>query len=258
MSITILIAEDQPHFRSGLHAIVEQQMPEYTIIGEVDNGEDAWHHISTQQPEVALLDIRMPGISGIEVAERMYSSGLDTLFVMITGYQEFHYAQSALRFGAFDFILKPCSEEEIIAVLNKAQLKVREKQVIREQLKIVGRAKLESAPHFDAVVDKITRYIDENFMNDCSVSAIAAHVYLNPTYLSTVYKKKTGIALSAYLTKVRLGQAMLLLAGTEMKITEISEATGFGEPAYFASVFKKTLGVSPSDYRNFRPNIAEE
>jgi two-component system response regulator YesN len=252
MSATILIAEDQPHFRMGLHSIIEQQMPECMIIGETGNGEEAWNQISTYRPEIALLDIHMPGMSGIEVAEQIHSHRLDTLFVMITGYQEFHYAQSAVRFGAFDFILKPCSEEEIVAMLNKAYLKVREKLLIRERLLGSDRLKQESTIRYDSVVDKVTQFIDENFMNDCSVSTIAANVYLNPTYLSTVFKKKTGTALSAYLTKVRLEQAMSLLADTDMKISEISEATGFGESAYFANVLKKKIGVSPTDYRNFR------
>lgn len=252
MAATVLIAEDQPNFRKGLHSIIAQQLPECTIIGETDNGEDAWNHIRMHHPEIALLDIRMPGLSGIEVAERIHAHHLDTLFVMITGYQEFHYAQSAVRYGAFDFILKPCSEEEIVAMLNKAYLKVQEKLVTRQPFSVTVQSKQETETRGHSLIDQITQYIDENYANDCSISAIAAHVYLNPTYLSTVFKKKTGEALSAYLTKVRLEQAKLLLAGTDKSISEISEATGFGEPAYFANVFKKTIGVSPTEFRNLR------
>ncbi len=252
MTATILIAEDQPNFRKGLHSIVEQQLPAYTIIGETGNGDEAWSQISSHLPEIALLDIHMPGLSGIEVAERIHSHRLDTVFVMITGYQEFHYAQSAVRYGAFDFILKPCSEDEIVSMLDKANRKVQERQSARQRISFSSPDKAGSAAMrgSNAIVDKITRFIDEHYMQDCSVAAIAANVYLNPTYISTLFKKHTGIALSAYLTKVRLEQAKALLDGTDMKVTEIAEATGFGESAYFANVFRKAVGVSPSDYRN--------
>ncbi|WP_167859629.1 response regulator transcription factor [Paenibacillus cymbidii] len=246
MTGTIVIAEDQPNFRTGLCSIIERHMPGWTVAGEADNGEDAWAHIQTFNPEIVLLDIHMPGMSGIEVAERIHVNKLDTIIIIITGYQDFHYAQAALRFGAFDFLLKPCSEEEIMTALRKALDKICEKPVAqpspvsRERLPMDG---------YGQVVDKIIRYIDEHYMDDCSVSAIAAHVFLNPSYVSTLFKKKCGESLTSYMTKVRMEKAMFLLTHTDMKIAEISRATGFDEPTYFTNVFKKFAAMAPSEYR---------
>lgn len=252
--VSILIAEDQPHFRQGIHSLIQHQLPAWNVVGETDNGDDAWVQIVQSMPDIVLLDIHMPGLSGIQVAERIYLNKIDTVLIIITGYQNFQYAQAAVRFGAFDYLLKPCSDEDLITVLGKAYEKIQEKLELSNQLKIADKYRwvdsTERQTGYNNMIEKVTDYINENYMYDCSVSVLAAHVHLNPTYLSTVFKKKNGESLTTYVTRIRMEKAMYLLRNTDWKVTEIANSTGFDEPTYFTNVFRKFSGMSPSEFRN--------
>lgn len=120
MKGTILIVEDQPNFREGLKHYINQQSADWRVVGEAETGEEGWRKILQLKPDLILMDIHMPVMTGIELARQIHAHSLDVLFVMITGYQDFQYAQSALRFGALDFLLKPCSDEDISRILRTA------------------------------------------------------------------------------------------------------------------------------------------
>ncbi|MCK9861695.1 response regulator [Paenibacillus sp. ATY16] len=137
MKGTVLIVEDQPNFREGLKFMISQSR-NWAVIGEAETGEEGWQKALELKPDLILMDIHMPVMNGIELAERIYSHGMDTLFIIITGYQDFQYAQSAIRYGAMDFLLKPCSDEDISGILGSAskrlQAKRKEQQTTREHL----------------------------------------------------------------------------------------------------------------------------
>ncbi|NIK69101.1 MULTISPECIES: response regulator [unclassified Paenibacillus] len=137
MKGTVLIVEDQPNFREGLKFMISQSR-NWTVIGEADTGEEGWQKALELRPDLILMDIHMPVMNGIELAERIHSHGMDTLFIIITGYQDFQYAQSAIRYGAMDFLLKPCSDDDISGILGSAskklQAKRKEQQTTREHL----------------------------------------------------------------------------------------------------------------------------
>jgi len=100
------------------------------------------------------------------------------------------------------------------------------------------------------VIQKIKSYISENLEKDLSLTRLAEVVYLNPSYLSRLYKQATGENLSDYITERRIAHARELLASTNMKISDISAAVGISNPAYFTILFKKYTGISPQQYRN--------
>ncbi|MCM3630211.1 response regulator [Paenibacillus glycanilyticus] len=137
MKGTVLIVEDQPNFREGLKFMISQSRS-WTVIGEAETGEEGWQKTLELKPDLILMDIHMPVMNGIELAERIHAHGLDTLFIIITGFQDFQYAQSAIRYGAMDFLLKPCSDEDISRILGSAskrlQVKRKNQQTAREHL----------------------------------------------------------------------------------------------------------------------------
>lgn len=128
MKGTLLIVEDQPNFREGLRMFIEQESIGWEVIGEAENGEEGMEKIKALQPDLVLMDIHMPVRNGIELAEWMFSNRIDTMFVIITGFQDFSYARSALRYGALDFLLKPCSDEDISRILLSAYDRLEEKE----------------------------------------------------------------------------------------------------------------------------------
>lgn len=100
------------------------------------------------------------------------------------------------------------------------------------------------------VIARVQEYIAANFANpDISLNSIAEHVYLNPTYLSKLYKNKTGESYLEYLTRVRIEKARQLLRQTLIRTADVGLAVGYPNAQYFTTLFRKVTGQTPLEYR---------
>lgn len=504
---SILIVDDEPLIRRGLTKLIETNELGWCVAGEAGNGEEALQQMEHLKPDMVLTDIRMPVMDGLELTQCISEQSSETAVIILTGYRDFEYAQAALRYGVKEFLLKPCSEEEICKVLRQAgeqlrmkselrqralrEQRVREDHALRSALLglpqpagervqemdwltgtecwvvhvetflpegklyrtedvellhfaisnitaeltksqgIIGRwitveygrfaffveihehnkgffgklrmtvqsllglplsvldlgmissigdvvklfhmyktgssllfasdnkhgfddetrvrgihaeitsllllgkhaeiggflkssftrkpeeslahrkrealclamvvrevlrkdletelntedigselEELRMLPTHPAVeawiVDRITsleqatvcwlegrnsgladrsiRYMEQHYMEECSLATVAAQVHLNPNYFSNLFKKQTGESFSSYLTKLRTDKAKMLLTNTDMKITEIAEAVGYADSNYFATAFKQSAAHTPSEYRKLHRN----
>jgi len=118
----ILIADDEEIERRALRRILESE-PDWELI-EAENGIQALEAAERCRPDLAILDIRMPGIDGIEVAERMRRLYPRMGFIFLTAYDQFDYARSAVRLQVDDFLLKPASGNEIQETVNRVLLRI--------------------------------------------------------------------------------------------------------------------------------------
>ncbi len=101
-----------------------------------------------------------------------------------------------------------------------------------------------------AVVYSIKTYISENYGSiDLSIMAISDHVKLSSSYVCTLFKSETGITLNQYITEYRLGRAKELLSDPRNRIADIAEAVGYSDSNYFSKIFRKSFGLSPSEFR---------
>ena len=117
--IKILLADDHPLTRAGLAAWIKDE-PELELVAEADSGESAWKAMLEKKPDVALLDIEMPGGNGIEIAERAARTKLPVKIVMLTAYRAQQYVMAALRAGATGFVLKTAPFEQLHAAILAA------------------------------------------------------------------------------------------------------------------------------------------
>jgi len=92
-------------------------------------------------------------------------------------------------------------------------------------------------------------YIREHFGEDLSVAILADRLGMSPAYLSTLFKKETGLTLSDYIENTRMEKAKVLLQNDQLKMQEVAQSVGYRNANYFTTVFKKTFGMYPSDYR---------
>ncbi|MBQ6111924.1 MAG: response regulator transcription factor, partial [Synergistaceae bacterium] len=117
MTVKILLADDHPLTRSGIAEFVKREST-FELVAEAENGLDAWEKIQTLKPNVALLDIRMPGMDGVTVAQKVKNEGLNTAIVMLTSYDAQQYVIASLRAGARGFVLKTVSPKELTTAIN--------------------------------------------------------------------------------------------------------------------------------------------
>ncbi|ACT02688.1 response regulator [Paenibacillus sp. JDR-2] len=98
-------------------------------------------------------------------------------------------------------------------------------------------------------IEKVIRYVNQHYQEPLSLTQVAEKVYLNPAYLSTLFKQRTGSSLVEYWTELRVSEAKRRLVSSNEKVTIIAESTGFGNIRHFNRVFKSVTGFAPIDYR---------
>ncbi|WP_282273343.1 response regulator transcription factor [Stenotrophomonas sp. PS02298] len=117
MHLEALIAEDEPLLRQALVAQLQRLWPELDIVAECEDGAAALEALETHKPDLAFLDIRMPGITGLDVARALQRLSPHTEVVFVTAYDQ--YAISAFEQGAVDYLLKPVSDERLVATRQR-------------------------------------------------------------------------------------------------------------------------------------------
>lgn len=115
----VLIADDESIIREGIKCLFDWETMGYTIIGEAANGEQAYQKILSLQPDVVLLDIRMPGMTGLDVIRGTREAGFNGRIIILSGYSDFKYAQEAIKYGVFSYLTKPVDEDELCDYLNR-------------------------------------------------------------------------------------------------------------------------------------------
>ncbi|HBA63838.1 MAG TPA: DNA-binding response regulator, partial [Lachnospiraceae bacterium] len=115
--IRMIIADDEPMIIRGIQNLLDWKKLGIEIVGTYSDGEAVLDGILSLKPDIALLDIAMPGKTGIEILKEMKKLGSTTGVIFISGYQNFSYAQDAVKYGAADYILKPILEAELESAL---------------------------------------------------------------------------------------------------------------------------------------------
>ena len=117
MSVKILLADDHPLTRAGIAEFLRRESS-FELVAEAEDGTKAWDLLQKLQPDIALLDIRRPGMDGVTVAQKAKTEGLTTAIIMLTSYDAQQYVMASLRAGAKGFVLKTVSPRELTAAIN--------------------------------------------------------------------------------------------------------------------------------------------
>ncbi len=117
--LKMIIADDEKIIRETIRSIIDWNRYGIEIIGLCRNGIEAYDMILDESPNLVLTDIRMPGMSGIDLIKKVRQTDLDTLFILLSGYGEFEYAKEAMKYGVKNYLLKPCNELQIIEAVKQ-------------------------------------------------------------------------------------------------------------------------------------------
>ena len=238
----VLLIDDEPWALYGLKTLIDWEALGYCIAGEAENGLKAMELLNKGNIDVAISDIRMPGMDGIQLMETIQEEKLPVEVIFVSGYSEFEYARKAVRYGAFDYLLKQVSAEELTDVLRRLSdaLKGRE-QGAPDPLK--------EGAHLSHMMTEVMRDIDEGFPRDILLNELAKKYSISSGHLSNLIKKETGSTYTEHITRRRIEKAKELLKDDSLSILEVTEQVGYGDYFYFTKLFKRQTGLSPSKYR---------
>ena len=234
--MNLLIADDENLELKVLEKTVKKHFVDELEIFASSNGRKASQICDEVKPDIALLDIEMPGMNGIELAKYIKEKNTECIIIFITAYDRFDYAIEAMHIKAFDYLLKPWKEEKLCELINTAIENVRSMQ------------KTDSIVHSQK--DVIKDYIDRNYKKDISAKDVAGILGYSDVYFSKVFKQLFDDNFINYLTKIRIDRAKLLLKDVSFNIKEVGKSVGYADSNYFTKVFKRSVGMSPSEYRS--------
>lgn len=186
MSLTfkVLIVDDEIFVRKGLLEIIPWCDLNLTIVGEADNGQEAQAMIKQLEPDIVITDIRMPILDGLGLIQSVVNENSDStpVFVVISGFHDFKYAQQALRYGVYDYILKPIDEEEMTEALRNLVCKLNDNKAITLLNKLQSNSLvLETLLQQNVHLDKVEQYAHQLELKQKSsflVVLLEIHTYI--------------------------------------------------------------------------------
>lgn len=131
--MNVLIVDDEEDVLLGLKKIIEWEKIGYTVCGEATDGMDALSKIRILNPELVLLDIKMPGCTGLEIIKKSRNTGFAGEFIILSGYPDFSYAQTAINLGVNNYLTKPVDEDELEAAVLAVREKIQKKNRIQNR-----------------------------------------------------------------------------------------------------------------------------
>lgn len=241
--LNIAIVDDEVTILKGMTKLIGEMNANYHVVAAYNNGQEAINAINAMHPEkldLLITDIKMPFMDGLELIKEIKIHHRDLSCLIISGFSDFDYARTAMRYGVIDYLLKPVDPDELDEKLSAILLA---KQQLMKAAAVNGDEK--------KAIRVVKSWISDHYHLDLDMVAIAELVHLNPNYLSRLFKLETGESLTGYLIDVRMQKAKeLLMVQTELKVYEVAEQIGYQDSTYFTKLFKKMNGYTPLEYRN--------
>jgi two-component system response regulator YesN len=247
----LLLVDDEADAREALSLYFPWHEIGFQVLGQAGNGKEALAFLSEHEPvDVILTDIKMPVMSGLELAEVIYERKLDVQVLFMSSYREFEYAQKALAYRVKNYILKPAKYQVLMEVFGGMK---EEMDAAKRSKERPAEAELGSPGDDGLLIAAIKSYVHECYQT-ATLEDAARRVHLNPNYVSYLFKQKTGQNFTEFLIRTKMEAALKLLADVRYKTYEISERLGYSNAKNFTRTFKSFYGKTPSEYRNgFRP-----
>lgn len=242
--LKVLIVEDEEMIRRGIVLTVDWAALGCVVVGEAANGVEGLEAARRLEPTLIITDLKMPQMDGIEMLRTLRAEGCNAYVIILTAYDNFSYAQSALRLGAVDYLLKPFHDGDLEAAIT--QLQNRMDTAIGGAVSVSTPRKGDKSKYVLEAMEYISSHYNEP---EISVGTVAQSLNISEGYLSHTFKKETDYTLLNYLTRYRIHKAMEMLKDCRVKVYEVAEQVGYRDIAYFSATFKKYTGLSPSEYQ---------
>lgn len=276
----ILIVEDELKTLNGIASLIMEIPGDYEVVGRARSGEKGIDLACKTEPDIIITDIRMGGMSGLEMIKRLHALKIQSRYIILSGYAEFQYAREAITLGSMDYLRKKtyaygdlrealiCMTAAILYAIRKASYGLYEnisslnilewvkdilflenypRIIMNVMLQYEQYTKnLKSGNH--PIINKVLQILEKEYRNELPLEEMAQRMNVTPEYLSSLFMKELGIKYTTYRAQIRIDVAKRLLQEGKLKIYEVAEASGFPDVKYFTKVFKKYTGTSPGEY----------
>ena len=247
--VSIMVADDEQLERSVLIAILKKNVRVKEII-EAKNGKEALALNREHNPDLIIMDIKMPGINGIKALELIKKENPNKEIIMLTAYDDFEFIHKVLVLGGSDYILKPIKPNKITEIVNSIIDKIENNKESVENTDYNFIKNSETGfEEKENIVEKVSKYIDDNMDKMLKLEELASICNLSPGYFSRIFKKETGKTVITYINEKKVEKAKKLLKESKEPIINISLDLGFDDCGYFIRVFKKITGLTPKAFR---------
>lgn len=204
--LRLLIADDEMIERQVLYKTLQKNLGDRCRIFQAANGREALKIYEEEKIQIAILDIEMPGINGIEAAQQIRQADKDCCIIFLTAFDEFSYAKKAITVRALDYLLKPYDEQELMLVVEEAMHIAGEQRQSggdedeNENPVTADTEEPEDGGHarLSKVTSLISQYIHENYMFDISMQDAARAMNYSEAYFCKLFKRITGQSPTEY------------------------------------------------------------
>ena len=230
--LRVLLVDDEIMIREGFKRLFDWEAHDCEVVGEATDGMEALAQIDALLPDIAIMDINIPIMNGLKVIQLSRMKHPDIAFVIVSGYDDFAYCREALRLQITDYILKPVNYEEFGSCIDNLKISLFRRRTEEER-----------------PIAAMTRYMQTHLAEEISLDLLAEAFHLSPQYISQLFKSEIGVNFLTYLTNLCMERAKKLLLSTALPVSEVAEQSGYGDYRVFTKAFKKSEGVTPSQYR---------
>ena len=245
--LTFVVAEDEERMRDYFARKAVELDAGLECVGTAADGEEAAEVVERCLPDLLITDIKMPVLDGLDLVARVRRTNPDLRILIVSGYDEFPYAQRAIELGVDDYILKPVDVEKLREALRRIRIRLEATAGTVDAdfgLDRTGARETELARSVEV-------YLQENYRRPYSLDRLAGYFGCKPAYLLRLYRKVTGRTPTQDLIDLRIEKAKRLLTGhPHLEIKQVAAAVGYEDPLYFSRLFKKETGLNPSAFKD--------
>ncbi|MCR5255546.1 MAG: response regulator [Acetatifactor sp.] len=252
----VVIIDDEPIIVEGLSRSIKWEKYNCEIVGSAYNGIEGLELVNEKKPDIVFSDIRMPNMDGLSMIASIKSSHPDTEVTILTGFQDFEYARSAIKLGVTRFLVKPSKMDELneaveTMVKNLDEIyKTGSDRGFSEEQTDEGDEKVVESEASSFLVNNALKYMEEHYTEKLKLQDVAEHVYVSQWHLSKLLNRYKEQSFSDILNNIRIEKAKELLKDPSLRIGDVAEMVGFLDMAHFSRVFKRQTGQSANEYRN--------
>lgn len=262
----VIAADDEPMVRTALESLIDWESLNCQLDFVASNGKELIEYAEKNQPDIVVTDIKMPEADGIAVAKYFHENYSNTKVILLTAYADFSYAKQAISYNVVEYVTKTGDFDDVVAAVKKSIQQLEHERQNQAMLHNSSQV----AQHYNHLITQLspssqllqeqrggvdlvletTQYIKQHINEAITLNQIAAYIGVNESYLSRVFKSKTGTSIKNRINTIKMEKAKELLANTNLKIYEIAMQLGLENTPYLSRLFHQYTGITPMEYRN--------